>query len=166
MVPGVPDSSDEFPVVTFMTAGVYTVTVTITDANGETSTGEITIEASSGLSAAAPLTYVDGMVWTPPNFGGSSTPDGGAMLFGNEGAVIFNPSDLTFGPILPSEDTTFYDGLVATPIGGPHAIVGYDVNTVFVSYYDEGLGQDATPVDFLCHVLSFQRSRFPGLACS
>ncbi len=143
---GIPDSEEQNPVGSVATVGSYSATLTVTDADQEAASATVNFEVADITGVDSPLSNVKSMSPTPPNFGGSNTPDGGVMLFGNNGAALFDPISATFGDVhLPAAN--FFRGAVAETSTGTQAIIGYDFYSVYISYYDEGAGAFAAAAE-------------------
>ncbi len=140
---GITDSAEQYPTVSYATPGDYTISLTVSDGD-QIGNDSVDISIIDATSVHSPVAMVDAVISTPPNFGESNTPNGGAMFLGWNGASVFNAADLTFGPvILP--DTNFDGGTVATPTAGPETIIFFNNTGTYISY-DQGGGTFGEPV--------------------
>ncbi len=140
---GLLDSNEESPTVSFATADDYGATLTVTDSDDATDEATVTFsidDVTEITGVDSPISYHYTIIATPPNFGGSNTPDGGVIALSYAGAAIFDPITGGFGDVILPE-TVFAVGTIATPVGGPHAIITGDFSRLLINYYDEDAGE-------------------------
>lgn len=152
---GIPDSNGSFPSVQYAMEGNFTVTVTVTDANGAMVTASVLVQLVDAVGVDAPVSGTEELVPVPTGFGAagagavaSAASLDGALLMAEDGVALFNTTTGTFGNVLFA-GTMFRGGLVATPAGGPRTIVGFNLNETLVSYFDAGTSQFSTPVQLI-----------------
>ncbi len=147
---GIPASAEQFPTVSYPTEGPYTVTVTVTDADDVEAAASVDIEIADYSSIPMPVTNVMVIAPAPPNFGGSTTPDGGTMVFSSNsaGAALLDSDTGAFGPvILPGN--SFEGAAIARSTAGVEAIAGVRGGSTFVSIFDPDSGEFPIPTPLI-----------------
>ncbi len=148
---GIPDSNQESPTVSFENAGPYTVTLTVTDAEERTHFDTVLInivDISNILGTDSPLGNTFSIIAVPYGFGGSSTMWSSTISLAYDGAATFNTFTRLFDDIiLPG--TQFAPGTIATPVGGPDAIISTNYYRLMINYYDGGVSGEFSSGDIV-----------------
>ncbi len=136
---GIPNSSQESPTVSYTSAANYWVAITVTDAVERVHSDSLIIriiDISDISGATSPLGNIFSLIATPPGFGEFDPYfSDHAIVLAYDGAVSFTPSYNSFGDIiLPG--TQFAPGTIATPVGGPEAIITTNYYRLMINYYN------------------------------
>ncbi len=129
----------------FETLGDWWVTFTVADNAMDSDTDEVyvtVVENQGGTAIDVPITGIDGLSVTAPNFAGQSGPLGWIMAYGLDGCVAI---DFGTHAVVHTfmNSISFLSGIVLSPPPGTsrdtsrEAIFGYNGSNTFVSYWSE-----------------------------